>query len=148
MKRSNTGDDVFIAAPPQAVFRALISLPRDHGWWPGARVRSDGARLSVRARAFRRRARAVRFVARVEGVRPGEGLVWRIERGEVMGRGEWWLEAYKNGTVAHYFLDVGPGRSGRLRRWPSRVRRHRWAVRGCMNALKDRLESAGAPARV
>jgi hypothetical protein len=149
VKRSNTGDDVFVRAAPGRVFRMIESLPRDAAWWPGARVQPvQPDVIRVRVPSFRRGSRAVRFVARVERVRPGVGLVWQIDRGEVRGTGEWWLEPVDGGVVVHYLLDVAPGTRGRLRRWSSRVRRHRWAVRRGLNALKDRLERAGAAQHV
>ncbi len=136
-------------APAESVFRMLDSLPRDAGWWPGARAaQGPGGLVRLRLPSFRRHSRAVRLRLRVDGVRPGVGLIWRIERGEIRGTGEWWLEPVEGGTVVHYLLGADPGPRGRLRRFGSRVRRHRWAVRRGMNALKDRLERAGAVERV
>lgn len=140
--RANTTDEFYIDAPPRAVFEAL--LDPSFGWWPGARVRQQEGRLGVRARGFHRFARSVSFEARVEGLRAGEGITWWLDRGELRGRGEWWLEPFKAGTIVHHYLDVEPGDRGRLRRWSSRVRRYRWALRRGMNALKDRLEGREA----
>ncbi|MBI4729313.1 MAG: hypothetical protein HY775_07385 [Acidobacteria bacterium] len=139
---AGTTDELFIEAPSRAVYEALVDP--GSGWWPGARATVREGRLTASAPGFHRFASRVRFEARVEGLRPGEGLTWRLERGELRGRAEWWLEGFKNGTIVHYYLDVDPGDRGRLRRWPSRLRRHRWAVRRGMNALKDRLEASAA----
>lgn len=65
--------------------------------------------------------------------------MWSLDRGELAGRGEFWLEPFKNGTIVHYYLDVDP--RGRGRRLTSRVRRHRCALRRGLNALKDHLEA-------
>ncbi len=139
--RSNTTDEFFIDAPPARVYDELIDAARIRGWWPGVRARNAGDRIEVRAPAFRRLARPVRFEARLDGLRPGEGLTWWVEKGELRGRGEWWLEGFKAGTIVHYYLDVERGDRGRARRMSSAVQRHRWAVRRGVNALKDRLEN-------
>jgi hypothetical protein len=140
VSRSNTVDELFVAAPRDRAFAALIDLGRDATWWPGADARRDDQRLRVDAPGFRAASSRVRFEARIDKVRPGEGFVWRIDRGEVHGRAEFWLEEFKDGTVVHYFLNADPGERGRARRWSSRVRRHRWAVRRGVNGLKDALE--------
>lgn len=140
MGKSNTNDDVFIDAPPADVFRAIEALPRDAAWWPGARTTGSGDRLTAGVQGFGRFGTPVRFEARVDGIRPGEGIVWWLESGELSGRGEFWLEPFRAGTIVHYYLDVDPGPGGRRRAFGARVRRHRWAIRGGLNALKDRLE--------
>lgn len=136
--RTNTTDELYVEAPPHAVLGALLGLGRDAAWWPGARARATDGHLAVSAPAGR--ARRIRFEAGVGNVRPGEGLTWTLERGELRGRAEWWLEGFKSGTVVHYYLDVEPGDRGRARRMSSKVRRHRVALRRGVNALKDRLE--------
>lgn len=140
MRRSNTNDDTFIEAPPDVVFDALTSLGRGASWWQDAAASATAGRLAVRAPGFHRLGGRVSFEARIEQVRPGEGLVWSLDRGELHGRAEWWLEPFKAGTIVHYLLDVHPGDAGRRRRLSSRVRRHRLALRRGVNALKDRSE--------
>lgn len=135
---ANTTDEFWVDAPPDAVYEALLAPGT--GWWPGARATADGERVRVSAPGFHRLARRVRFEARLDKLRPGKGMTWWLDRGELHGRGEWWLERFNNGTIVHYFLDVDPGEAGRYRRWSSRVRRHRWAVRRGVNALKRILE--------
>jgi len=141
--RSNTTDEFFLDVSPTRVYEQLVDAARMAEWWPGARARGAGGRIDVTAPAFHRFARPVRFEARVEGLRPGEGLTWWLEAGELHGRGEWWLEAFKAGTIVHYYLDVERGTRGGTRHLPAAVRRHRWAVRRAINALKDRLEGRG-----
>jgi uncharacterized protein YndB with AHSA1/START domain len=138
VSRTNTTDEFFIDAAPQRVYEALVGTSTIEEWWPGARVSAPPGRIALRIPVPRRAARPVAFEARVDGLRPGEGLTWWIEEGELHGRGEWWLEAFKSGTIVHYYLDVDRGDGSR--RVPSAVRRHRWAVRRGINALKDRLE--------
>lgn len=139
--KANTQDEIFIYAPRTEVQRALLAFGHDPSWWAGARAKAEGSRIraSVPVFGFRRR---TRFEASVDGVREdGQGLTWWIDRGELRGRGEWWLESFGTGTIVHYFLEVerGPG----LSRLSARVRRHRWAIRRGANSLKDKLERPG-----
>ena len=147
MSRTNTTDEFFIDAPPARVLDELAGAERIRAWWPGARATGRGDRLEIRAPAFGRLGTPVRFEGRLDGLRPGEGLTWWLERGEIRGRGEWWLEAFKDGTIVHYYLDVERGDRGRARRLSTAVRRHRWAVRRGVNALKDLLEGRRQPSR-
>ncbi len=140
MDRTNTTDEFFIDAPPERVYAELIDVARLKVWWPGARAEDNGTTVEIHAPSYRRVARPVGFSARVDGARPGEGFTWWLERGELRGRAEWWLEGFKAGTIVHYYLDVERGDRGRPRRMRSAVRRHRWAVRRGVNALKDLLE--------
>jgi hypothetical protein len=136
----NTTDEFFIDAPPARVQEELVDAGRIGAWWPGARATGNGEHLTIKAPSFRRLAAPVSFVARLDGLRPGEGFTWWLERGELKGRGEWWLESFKDGTIVHYYLDVERGDHGRRRSMSTAVRRHRWAVRMGINALKDQLE--------
>jgi len=138
--RINTTDEFYIAVPPSRVYDELIDAERIATWWPGSHARLSSNGVELRAPSFRRVARPVRFTARMDGLRPGEGFTWWLEEGELRGRAEWWLEAFKDGTIVHYYLDVERGSRGRARRMSSAVRRHRWAVRRGVNALKDSLE--------
>ena len=140
VRKINTTDEFFIDAPPARVQEELLDAARIRAWWPGARATSDDGLLTVRAPSFRRFASPVAFEARLDGVRPGEGFTWWLERGELKGRAEWWLESFKDGTIVHYYIDVERGDRGRARRMSTAVRRHRWAVRMGVNALKDLLE--------
>lgn len=137
--RANTTDEFFIDAPIDTVQACLLSLGGPGAdWWPRARATSEGGRLVVAAPSGRALAPKVRFAATIANIRPPEGFTWILDGGELRGRAEWWLERFKDGTIVHYFLDVERGVRGR--RLSSLVRRHRWAIRRGMNALKDRLE--------
>ena len=140
MPRTNTTDEFFIDARPARVLDELAEADRVRAWWPGVRVTGVDGRVRVRAPSAGGLRRPVVFEARLDGLRPGEGLTWWLERGELRGRGEWWLEPFKEGTIVHYYLDVERGNRGRRRRMSTAVRRHRWAVRRGVNALKDLLE--------
>lgn len=137
--RTNSTDDLFIKAPLEDVQRELLQLGAGDPWWPRARVETDGGRLTLSVPAGRPLTR-MKFRATISNIRPRQGLTWTLEHGELRGRGEWWLEPFKDGTIVHYYLDVEPGDRGRFRRLASRVRRHRWAVRLGVNGLKDTLE--------
>jgi uncharacterized protein YndB with AHSA1/START domain len=141
--RANTTDEFFIGAPPQRVYESLVDPAAIPRWWPHARVRGAGDRFTLEAPALRRHSSGVTFQARLEGLRPGEGVTWWLERGELHGRAEWWLEGFKDGTIVHYYLDVERGDRGGARRMSSLIRRHRWALRRGVNALKDLLEDRG-----
>lgn len=136
--RVNTTDEIFVEAAPEDVYRALVAIGKDVTWWPGARSQASGKRLALSSKVGVMRGR-VRFEANVDGVRPDEGLTWWLDKGDLRGRAEWWLEPFKEGTIVHYYLDVERG-SG-MRRMSSRIRRHRWAIRRGLNALKDSLEA-------
>lgn len=133
----NTTDEIFVDAPPEDVYRALITFGKDASWWPGAKTQTQGTTIRLVLPAGR--VARVRLHARVDNVRPDEGLVWWFEAGDIAGRGEWWLERFKDGTIVHYFLEAERG-AKRARSLPSRIRRHRWAIRRGMNALKDEME--------
>jgi len=139
VRRSNTTDEFFVGVPSKLVYDALVDPRRIDEWWPGASASGTDGRLALRAPGFGKFARPIRFEARVDGMRDGEGLTWWLESGPLRGRGEWWLETFRAGTIVHYYLEVErPG--GKRRGLMRAVRRHRWGVRRGINALKDRLE--------
>lgn len=127
-------DDVYVKAPPTEVYRVLADLPGYPGWWKGARVGRQGELflLSLPVPTFL--PRRISFLARVHGVREGTGFLWEITSSHLSGEGEFWLERYRSGTICHYILRVERARN------PRELVRHRWAVRGGLNSLKDLLE--------
>ena len=139
--RSQTHDEVFIRAPQQVIARRLLDLSTDASWWPGVRTRGVYGYVVIDAPAGRMLSRA-RFGATISPVREWDGFTWTINDGEIVGRAEWWLEAFKDGTIVHYYLDVERGPAGKAHRLAASARRHRWAIRRGLNALKDDLEAA------
>jgi hypothetical protein len=148
--KANSTDEIYIAASRNAIARRLLDLSTDASWWPGARATGEYGRVVVRAPAgarapkrgtARRARRAVTFEAGIGPVREWDGFTWFLERGALAGRAEWWFEEFKDGTIVHHYLDAERGNARKWRRMPSVVRRYRWAIRGCLNALKDDLES-------
>jgi len=133
----NTSDEIFVDAEPAEVYRALLTFGKDPSWWPGARTTSDGKHLGVVAPAGG--LSRLRFAATVDHVRPDEGLTWVFDEGELHGRGEWWLEPFKDGTIVHYYLIEAAKASG-ARGLDALVDKHRVAIRRGMNALKDFME--------
>ncbi len=137
---SRTSDEVFVAALPHAVDEAVADLGSGPAWWAGARIQRSGESLSARI-PWGKPGRAVKIDGHISGIRPGEGIVWNLERGAVLGHAEWWFEPYKTGTIVHVFLEAEPSGHIPRRRWASRLRQHRVAFRRGMNALKDHLET-------
>ncbi|GAC1410057.1 MAG: hypothetical protein NVSMB57_03310 [Actinomycetota bacterium] len=131
----NATDEIFIDAPADDVYRALLTFGKDAAWWPGAKTSSEGKRLRVTLPVGR--VSRLSFEANIDNVRPDEGLTWWMDVGELNGRGEWWLEPFKDGTIVHYYLEVE--QNGR-RKIDDAVERHRFAIRRGMNALKDEME--------
>jgi hypothetical protein len=141
--RAQSTDEIFIRAAPRTIIESLTRLNDEHAWWPGARTRGAYGWVEVSAPTGRIFSR-VRFRASISPVREWEGFTWMLEQGELRGRAEWWIEAFKDGAMVHHYLDCERGDAGRWRRLPTILRRHRWAIRRGLNALKDRLESLPA----
>ena len=137
--RAQATDELFIEALPEDVIRALTRLSTDHAWWPGARAEGAYGWVRISAPTGRPLSR-VTFKASIGPVREWEGFSWVLEEGELAGRAEWWIEAFGSGSIVHYYLDAERGQRGRWRRLSSVLRRHRWAIRRGVNALKDTLE--------
>jgi hypothetical protein len=136
--RANATDELFIHATPEAVQRRLLGLSEDASWWPGARAGGGYGWVTLDVPVGLRRGR-IKLKASIPNSREWEGFTWTLEEGDLVGRAEWWLEAFKDGTIVHYFLDVERGPRAR-RRLSTQLRRHRWAIRRGLNALKDLLE--------
>ena len=119
---------------------ALLGLSEDASWWPRARAGGGYGWVWLNIPTGRRFSRLY-LKASIPSAREWEGFSWTLEEGELVGRAEWWLEAFKDGTIVHYYLDVDRGPAGKRRRLSSIVRRHRLAMRLGMNALKDLLEA-------
>lgn len=134
--RAQATDEIYIPAPPREVIEALTRISVDASWWPGARATGEYGWVEVDAPSGRPLSR-VRWRADISPVRDGEGFTWMLSNGELRGRAEWWIEAFKDGAIVHYYLDCERGDRGRWRRLPTILRRHRWAVRRGLNGLKD-----------
>jgi hypothetical protein len=136
--RVNTTDELYVEAPPGSVYGAVVGLSERAGWWPGARAGGGYGWVTLDAPVGRARGR-IRLKASIPNARDGEAITWTLEEGGLVGRGEWWFEPFKDGTIVHYYLDVERA-PGSRRRTSSLIRRHRWAIRRGLNALKDVLE--------
>jgi hypothetical protein len=143
--RANTTDELYIESSPISVYRAVIGLSETADWWPGARAGGGYGWVTLDVPVTRARGR-MNFKASIPDARDGEAITWTLEEGALRGRGEWWFEAFKEGTVVHYYLDVERA-PGTRRRLSSAVRRHRWGIRRGLNALKDVLEGRVSSAR-
>lgn len=117
-------DETYVAAPP-ARLAAVFRDPRTWAsWWPALRL----ALAEDRGR---------------------EGVRWRVT-GELTGTSEVWLEAYRDGTIVHFYLRVdppdAPASGARRRRLADRLRHeHAVAFKRRVNRLKDELERDQPP---
>ena len=132
--RANATDELFIHASPEAVQRRLLGLSEDASWWPGARAGGGYGWVTLDVPVGLHRGR-MKMKASIPNSREWEGFTWTLEEGELIGRAECWLED----------VERGPGARGR--RLSTSVKRHRWAIRRGLNALKDVLEARDATAR-
>ncbi len=144
--RAQATDEIYIEASPRDIIDILTRLSADASWWPGARVRGEYGWVEISAPSGRPFGR-VRFRADIGAVREWEGFTWMLVDGELIGRAEWWIEAFKDGSIVHLYIDCERGPRGRWRRRPTILRRYRWAMRRGLNGLKDALASGSIAPR-
>ncbi len=125
--RLRSHDQVFVAAPPDAVDATLADGDGYPGWWPGA-ARGDGGPVLVLGRG--------RFPTWIDGRREGVGM-WLPLR-DLDGSLEWFLEPFEEGTIVNAFLDVVV--RGRPNAAARRLRRMRVSVHRALVSLKRSLE--------
>lgn len=65
--------------------------------------------------------------------------------GALVGTSEFWVEAWGDGAIVHYYLRADPARSLPPKKVLRVRERHRVRVKQGLNALKDRLEAARVP---
>lgn len=125
-------DETFIVVDPPRIAAVVADPSRWEVWWPGLT-------LTV-------------FMDRgLQGVR------WSVT-GDLVGSAEIWLEEHGDGVIVHYYLRVDPTEPGsrtqarvlpasaRGRREIDRIRRrHAWAWKRIIWAMKDELEAGRAP---
>lgn len=136
--RLSVDDAGFVRAPRELVYRRVTDIRTWPSWWPGTRVRplpsvGPDERWGLE-------------IAAAPGLRLRLGLTpvrWRHDvgfelllDGDLDGRGEFWLEEVRSGTVVHHLVVAGSPL-----RWPSRVHRgYRRAARRGLWGLKDVLQ--------
>lgn len=131
-------DAGFVRAPVALVYRRLTHVAAWPTWWDGVRVRASApvAGDEVWAIEFRgARWRRVRVAARCHGWRFNGGFTQSL-RGDLDGRGEFWLEPTHGGTIVHHVLVA----SSRHPRPATVLADHRRAVRRGLWGLKAALE--------
>src|SRR5688572_10314353 len=116
--RAQATDELYIEASPREIIQALTRVSGDHSWWPGARAEGAYGWVRIDAPAGRAFSR-VAFRAEIGPVREWEGFAWVLTDGELVGRAEWWIEAFNDGAIVHYYLDAERGNRGRMRRMSS-----------------------------
>ncbi len=138
-------DRAFIRAPEALLYRRLTHIAAWPGFWPRLTVApaptpSGEERWLVTVGAGW--GRELRLVLRPHGYRHDLGFTLGLA-GDLVGRGEFWLEPTHGGTVVHHLLVV---RSPLLR--PHRALEHlRRGVRaglwGCKDAVQIEVRTAG-----
>jgi uncharacterized protein YndB with AHSA1/START domain len=120
-------DTGFVAAAPGRVFEVVADPAAYATWWPGARAESPSElRLPGIGRAG----------YRVREVRPGVELTLGLQGRRHVGRLQWYLEPFEEGTVVYGIVDLETDR-----RWTVRRQRGiRAGIRRAMVALKEMLE--------
>lgn len=134
-----TVDDAgFVRAPAELVYRRLTDLGRWSTWWPGVEVRAlppDGPEERWAVGLPAGPAFHLRYALAVDRWRHEVGFRFSLA-GDLVGRGEFWLEPIAGGTVVHHLVNAATP----LRR-PRRVTTgYRRAVRRGLWGLKDLLQ--------
>lgn len=124
-------DQGFVPAAPKRVYARLADLDRYGEWWTGVNVRRAGDALELRF------PRLGGTRVRLEGERPGTGMILRLAGPRLAGSLEWYLEPFKEGTIVNAILDLEPGPRGHARR----VLRFRRVLRAGLIALREREAS-------
>ncbi len=132
-------DRGWIPGPPEDVYRVIASLATYGSWWPGVRVEEEDTAERWVSLSFPPLGRLRAFAA---GARPGVGVVLQL-RGDVDGVLEWFLEQFKDGTLANVFLRL----ASRPRRWRRREIAYRSTVRNGLVVLRQIFEDRATAAR-
>lgn len=131
-------DAGFVRAPAALVYRRLTDVGRWSSWWPGVAVRplppnGPAQRWAVGLAAGP--AFHLRCALSLDGWRHEAGFHLDLA-GDVVGRGEFWLEPHAGGTIVHHLVEAT---TPLLR--PRRVSTgYRRAVRRGLWGLKDVLQ--------
>ncbi len=144
MSRSTTAapqvhvdDDGFARAPKGLTYRVLTNVAAWPVFWPGCEVRPAPGHDDAFAVRFGAGplCTPVRLVLRPHSWRHDEGFAFDV-RGDLHGRGEFWLEEGWGGTVVHHLL------AAEVRATPARnvLPSYRAAVRRGLCGLKDALQ--------
>ncbi len=124
-------DRGWVPGPPQDVYRIIESIRTYPSWWRDIRVdeAETERHVSLTLPALGR------VKASAAGQRPGVGVIIQLA-GDVDGVLEWFLEPFKEGTVANVFLRLAT----RPRRWKRREQTYRSAIRASLVALRTMFE--------
>ncbi|MEX2459577.1 MAG: SRPBCC family protein [Actinomycetota bacterium] len=127
-------DQGFVPEAPRRVYARLADLDRYGEWWTGASVRRAGDAVELRI------PRLGGTRVRLEGERPGTGVILRMAGPGLAGSLEWYLEPFKEGTIVNAILELEPGARGHARR----LLRFRRALRGSLVALRHEVSPGAA----
>ena len=131
-------DAGFVRAPQPLVYRRLTDIASWPQWWHGLRVQPRPGQgddtvwaIELSGSPLRR----IRLLLRPYGWRHDAGVSLEL-RGDLVGRGEFWLEPAGGGTVVHHLAAVT---TDQLR--PQRVLAdYRRGVRRGLWGIKDRVQ--------
>ncbi len=124
-------DRGWVAAPPEDVYRVVEGIRTYPSWWRGISLGEGESQLHVRLTI----PGLGRMKASVAGQRRDVGVIIQLA-GDVDGVLEWFLEPYKEGTIANVHLRL----AARPRRWKPREQRYRSAIRDGLVALRTVFE--------
>jgi hypothetical protein len=124
-------DRGWVPAPPEDVYRIVESIRTYPSWWRAVGVDEgeSGRHITLTVPALGR------LNASAAGQRPGVGVIIQLA-GDVNGVLEWFLEPFREGTIASMLLRLAT----RPRRWHRRERIYRSSVREALVALRTVFE--------
>ena len=132
-------DRGWVPGSPQDVYRIVESIHTYPSWWRAISVDEGETERHVTLTL----PGLGRVRASAAGKRPGVGVIIQLA-GDVDGVLEWFLEPFKEGTVANVLLRLAT----RPRRWKRQERAYRSAVRNGLVAIRTMFEDrASARAR-
>ncbi|MFN2543304.1 MAG: SRPBCC family protein [Actinomycetota bacterium] len=119
-------DQGFVRAPRERVYELVRDPDRYPNWWPAVAARAAKVGFPLLGEVS----------CRVEVVKDGIEIVVRVEGSRATGHLLWYLETFKDGTIAYVVTNVTTAR-----RWSARrVLRHRTSMRVGLLALARALE--------
>ena len=124
-------DRGWVPGPPHDVYRIVESIHTYRSWWHGIELDEGETERHVTLTL----PALGRVKASAAGQRPGAGVIIQLV-GDVDGVLEWFLEPFKEGTVANVFLRL----AARPRRWKRGEETYRSAIRASLVALRTMFE--------
>ncbi len=124
-------DRGWVTAPLEDVYRVVESIRTYPSWWRAISVAEGESQLHVLLTI----PGLGRMKASAAGKRPGVGVIIQLA-GDVDGVLEWFLEPFKEGTIANVLLRL----AAHPRKWKRREETYRSAIRDGLVALRILFE--------